>query len=44
VGKTAWVSEGQLSFVFDPTKKDQQKLPFHIYSVGLTGAASASAK
>jgi sugar lactone lactonase YvrE len=34
VGNTAWVSEGQLSHVFDPTKKDQTpKLPFRIYSV-----------
>jgi len=44
VGKTAWVSEGQLSFVFDPNKKDQQKVPFHIYSVALTGATGASTK
>jgi sugar lactone lactonase YvrE len=36
VGKTAWVTEGQLSFVFDPSKKGQTpKLPFHIYSVPL---------
>ena len=36
VGKTAWVSEGQLSYVFDPSKKDQKpNLPFHIYSVDL---------
>jgi sugar lactone lactonase YvrE len=36
VGKTAWVSEGQLSYVFDPGKKGQTpKLPFHIYSVPL---------
>ena len=33
VGKTAWLSEGQLSYIFDPTKKDQQNLPFHIYPV-----------
>lgn len=36
VGKTAWVSEGQLSYVFDPSKTGQvPKLPFHIYSVAL---------
>jgi sugar lactone lactonase YvrE len=39
VGKTAWVSEGQLSYVFDPSKKDQKpNLPFHIYSVDLPAA------
>jgi sugar lactone lactonase YvrE len=39
VGKTAWVSEGQLSYVFDPSKKGQTpNLPFHIYSVALPGA------
>jgi sugar lactone lactonase YvrE len=39
VGRTAWVSEGQLSYVFDPSKKGQQpKLPFHIYSVALPAA------
>ena len=36
VGHTAWVSEGQLSYVFDPAKKGQTPdLPFHIYSVPL---------
>jgi hypothetical protein len=36
VGHTAWVSEGQLSYVFDPAKKDQTpNVPFHIYSVPL---------
>jgi streptogramin lyase len=36
VGHTAWVSEGQLSYVFDPAKKGQApNLPFHIYSVPL---------
>jgi streptogramin lyase len=36
VGHTAWVSEGQLSYVLDPAKKGQSpKLPFHIYSVPL---------
>jgi len=35
-GHAAWVSEGQLSYVFDPVKKGQTpKLPFHIYSVPL---------
>ena len=36
VGNTAWVSEGQLAYVFDPAKKSQKpNLPFHIYSVSL---------
>ncbi|HET7125157.1 MAG TPA: hypothetical protein VFI51_13680, partial [Bradyrhizobium sp.] len=36
-GHTAWVSEGQLSYVFDPAKKSQSPIvPFHIYSVPLT--------
>jgi hypothetical protein len=36
VGHTAWVSEGRLSYVFDPAKKGQTpNLPFHIYSVPL---------
>jgi len=36
VGHTAWVSEGQLPYVFDPAKKGQSpNLPFHIYSVAL---------
>jgi hypothetical protein len=35
-GHIAWVSEGQLSYVFDPAKKDQlPNLPFHIFSVPL---------
>ena len=35
-GETAWVSEGQLSYVFDRAKKGQSpNLPFHIYSVPL---------
>jgi sugar lactone lactonase YvrE len=39
VGKTAWVSEGQLSYIFDPSKKDQKpNLPFRIYSVALPTA------
>jgi hypothetical protein len=36
VGDTAWVSEGQLSYLFDPAKKDQKpNLPFRVYSVAL---------
>lgn len=36
VGPTAWVSEGQLSYVFDPSKKDQKpSLPFKLYGVPL---------
>ncbi|MET0226205.1 MAG: hypothetical protein ABW187_07185 [Dokdonella sp.] len=36
-GKTAWVSEGQLSSIFDPSKKDQKpNLPFRLYAVPLT--------
>jgi streptogramin lyase len=36
VGQTAWVSEGQLSYLFDPAKKGETpNLPFHIYSVPL---------
>ncbi len=39
VGSTAWVSEGQLSYVFDPSRKNQKpNLPFHIYSVDLPAA------
>lgn len=38
-GKTAWVSEGQLSYAFDPSKKSQTpNLPFHIYPVDLPAA------
>jgi len=33
VGRTAWVSEGQLSVVSDPEKKPN--LPFHLYAVPL---------
>lgn len=34
VGKTAWVSEGQLSFLFDPAKKGQSPvLPFRLSAV-----------
>jgi len=36
IGHTAWVSEGQLAYLFDPAKKDQSPtVPFHIYSVPL---------
>ena len=36
VGQTAWVSEGQLSYVFDPAKKGlSPNVPFQIYSVPL---------
>jgi len=39
VGNTAWVSEGQLAYVFDPSRKNQKpNLPFHIYSVDLPAA------
>jgi outer membrane protein assembly factor BamB len=34
VGHIAWVSEGQLSILFDPTKKGTQpQLPFRLYAV-----------
>jgi sugar lactone lactonase YvrE len=36
VGRTAWVSEGQLAAATDPSKK--ANLPFHIYSVPLPAA------
>jgi streptogramin lyase len=36
VGKIGWVSEGQLQFLFDPSKKGQDPaLPFRIYPVPL---------
>jgi sugar lactone lactonase YvrE len=39
VGKTAWVSEGQLSYLFDPALKGQKpSLPFQISSVPLPTA------
>jgi WD40 repeat protein len=39
VGKTAWVSEGQLSFLLDPSRKGlTPDLPFRVYSVALSGA------
>ena len=34
VGGNAWVSEGQLSYLFDPSKRDQKPhLPFHLFAV-----------
>jgi sugar lactone lactonase YvrE len=39
VGKLAWVSEGQLSHIFDPSKKNQKpNLPFKIYPVAIPAA------
>jgi len=36
IGTTAWVSEGQLAFFFDPSKKNlSPSLPFRIYAVPL---------
>jgi len=36
IGTTAWVSEGQLAFFFDPSKKNlSPSLPFRIYGVPL---------
>jgi sugar lactone lactonase YvrE len=36
VGKTAWVSEGQLNYLLDPSKKGQTpNLPFRLHSVRL---------
>jgi hypothetical protein len=36
IGTTAWVSEGQLSFFFDPSKRNlSPSLPFRIYGVPL---------
>jgi hypothetical protein len=36
IGHTAWLSEGQLSYVLDPAKKGQSpNLPFRIFSVRL---------
>jgi sugar lactone lactonase YvrE len=41
VGSTAWVSEGQLSFFFDPARKGQSpSLPFRIYAIPLSKAQS----
>jgi sugar lactone lactonase YvrE len=34
VGRTAWISEGQLSYIFDPSKRGQKpSLPFHLFAV-----------
>ena len=36
IGTTAWVSEGQVAFFFDPSKKAlSPSLPFRIYAVPL---------
>ena len=36
IGTTAWVSEGQMAFFFDPSKKNlSPSLPFRIYAVPL---------
>jgi sugar lactone lactonase YvrE len=36
VGKTAWISEGQLSFIFDKSKRSQKpRLPFQLLSVSI---------
>ena len=36
IGTTAWVSEGQLAFLFDPSKRNSSpSLPFRIYAVPL---------
>jgi len=36
IGATAWVSEGQMAFFFDPSKKNlSPSLPFRIYAVPL---------
>jgi sugar lactone lactonase YvrE len=36
VGNTAWVSEGQLDYLFDPAKRDQKpRLPFKLFAVPL---------
>lgn len=36
VAGTAWVSEGQLEYLFDPAKHDQKpRLPFRLYAVAL---------
>ena len=41
VGSTAWVSEGQLSFFFDRSRKSQSpSLPFRVYAVPLNKGQS----
>jgi hypothetical protein len=38
VDDTAWVSEGQLDFIFEPKLKGQKpRLPFRIYAVPIRG-------
>jgi sugar lactone lactonase YvrE len=38
VGNTAWVSEGQLDFLFEPKLKGQKpRLPFRVYAVPIGG-------
>jgi hypothetical protein len=34
-GAIAWVSEGQLSSLFNPSKKQKPNLPFRLYPVVL---------
>ncbi len=44
VGNTAWVSEGQLDFIFDPKFKDKKpRLPFRVYAVAIPSTDTASA-
>jgi sugar lactone lactonase YvrE len=43
IGKTAWVSEGQLSYLTDPSKKGMKPtLPFRVHSVPLPDWPSAA--
>jgi len=43
VGRTAWVTEGQMGYLVDPSKKGQKPtLPFHVYSVDLTTSSPAA--
>jgi hypothetical protein len=40
VGNVAWVSEGQLDFIFEPKLKGQKpRLPFRVYAVPIGGRA-----
>jgi glucose/arabinose dehydrogenase len=42
VGNTAWVTEGQLDFLFEPKLKGQKpRLPFRVYAVPMMGNAMA---
>lgn len=34
-GDSAWVAEGQLSYLFNPAEKGRQRLPFRVYAVPL---------